>query len=74
MAGRRVVQQFVRLFQWVPGRGGAAYQREGTFSYPHRGGAAQPAAEEGLGVEKYTARHDLTADGVDFESLYGFDE
>ena len=27
-----------------------------------------------VGVEKYTARRDLTADGVDFESLYGFDE
>lgn len=24
-------------------------------------------------AEKYTARRDLTADGVDFESLYGFD-
>ena len=32
------------------------------------------AAEERDGVEKYTARRDLTADGVDFESLYGFDE
>lgn len=32
------------------------------------------AAEEWMGVEKYTARRDLTADGVDFESLCGFDE
>ena len=30
--------------------------------------------EEWVRVEKYTARRDLTADGVDFESLYGFDE
>ena len=38
---------------------------------------AQPpnrAAEEWREAEKYTARRDLTADGVDFESLYGFDE
>lgn len=28
MAGRALVQPFVRLFQWVPGRGGAVYQSE----------------------------------------------
>lgn len=32
------------------------------------------AMEEVMRVEKYTARRDLTADGVDFESLCGFDE
>lgn len=32
------------------------------------------AAEEWFGVEKYTARRDLTADGVDFESLCEWDE
>ena len=31
-------------------------------------------AEEWFGVEKYTARRDLTADGVDFESLCEWDE
>lgn len=37
-------------------------------------GSANRAAEERDGAEKYTARRDLTADGVDFESLCGFDE
>ena len=32
------------------------------------------AAEEAVGVEKYTARRELTADGVDFESLCEWDE
>lgn len=32
------------------------------------------AVEKLVGAEKYTAHCDLTADGVDFESLYGFDE
>ena len=32
------------------------------------------AVECVVGAEKYTARRDLTADGVDFESLCGFDE
>lgn len=35
---------------------------------------ANRAAEEWLWVEKYTARRDLTADGVDFESLCEWDE
>ena len=41
-----------------------------------RGAAMLPNRVTGsrLGHEKYTARRDLTADGVDFESLYGFDE
>lgn len=37
-------------------------------------GSANRAVEEGFGVEKYTARRDLTADGVDFESLCEWDE
>lgn len=41
-----------------------------------RAAAWQPnrVAEEWFGVEKYTARRDLTADGVDFESLCKWDE
>ena len=41
-----------------------------------RGAAGRPnrAVEERDRAEKYTARRDLTADGVDFESLCGFDE
>lgn len=41
-----------------------------------RGTALPPNQAIGcvVGAEKYTARRDLTADGVDFESLYGFDE
>lgn len=37
-------------------------------------GAPNRAEEEWLGAEKYTARRDLTADGVDFESLCEWDE
>ena len=37
-------------------------------------GSANRAEEEWLGAEKYTARRDLTADGVDFESLCEWDE
>ena len=36
--------------------------------------ATNRAVEERDGVEKYTARRDLTADGVDFESLCEWDE
>ena len=41
-----------------------------------RGAALPPnqAAEGVMRVEKYTARRDLTADGVDFESLCEWDE
>ena len=46
----------------------AYFRTRGAAQLPNR------AAEEWLRVEKYTARRDLTADGVDFESLYGFDE
>lgn len=44
------------------------FRTRGTAWPPNR------AEEEGLGAEKYTARRDRTADGVDFESLCGFDE
>ena len=37
-------------------------------------GSANRVEEEWLWVEKYTARRDLTADGVDFESLCEWDE
>lgn len=43
----------------------------------HTRGAARPpnrAAEGVIEAEKYTARRDLTADGVDFESLCEWDE
>lgn len=46
----------------------AYFRTHGAAGRPNR------AAEEWLWAEKYTARRDLTADGVDFESLYGFDE
>lgn len=37
-------------------------------------GAPNRAIEKLMRVEKYTARRDLTADGVDFESLCEWDE
>lgn len=37
-------------------------------------GNANRAVEEWFGVEKYTAHYELTADGVDFESLCEWDE
>ena len=46
----------------------AYFRTRGTALLPNR------VTESGLEREKYTARRDLTADGVDFESLYGFDE
>ena len=55
----------------------AAALRTRVHAYFRTRAAAMPpswVAEEWFGVEKYTARRDLTADGVDFESLYGFDE
>ena len=55
----------------------AAAPHTSVKAHFHTRGAASPlgrAVEEGLGVEKYTARRDLTADGVDFESLCEWDE
>ena len=50
------------------------YLRRCIFSYPRHRAAAQTRRRGMIEAEKYTARRDLTADGVDFESLYGFDE
>lgn len=74
MAGRALVQPFVRLFQ--RGRVAAAphtriethFRTSVTAMPPNR------AVEKLVGAEKYTARRDLTADGVDFESLCEWDE
>lgn len=74
MAGQALVQPFVRLFQWVLGRGGAEYPGRCIFSYPRHRDAAQPGAGGEVRAEKYTAHCDLTADGVDFESLCDWDE
>lgn len=55
----------------------AAPPRTSVKAYFHTSAAASlagRAAEERFGVEKYTARRDLTADGVDFESLCEWDE
>lgn len=69
LADRRVVQQFVRLFSRC--RVAAALRTRVGVVFRTRvaAGRADWAAEGVVRVEKYTARRDLTADGVDFESL-----
>ena len=61
---RRRVPKWVRMSTSVE----VCFRTRAAAWHPNR------VAEEWFGVEKYTARRDLTADGVDFESLCEWDE